>query len=168
MSKAREIVEMGHSLRSQAGIRVRQPLSKINFNYDFGEYKDEISNIILPELNIEEFSDQIKKPITQENKELSVTIETELDERLKELGDLRELTRMIQDARKKSGLKPSDMIDVDYYGDGNAIEFIKKYKSEIEKATNVAELRENQGEGFIGLEISSGMLYFKLCEKSKT
>jgi isoleucyl-tRNA synthetase len=166
MAKAREIVEMGHSIRSQVGLKVRQPLSKINFNFDFKELKEDILEIILPELNVEEFSENIKKPILRENQDLTVTLETELDDRLLGLGDLREVTRLIQDIRKKGGLKPSDLAHINYFGDQDASDFILNNLDGIKKATNLAELVLSEGEGFTPLEISSGMLYFKLCEKS--
>lgn len=166
MNTARLIVEMGHSLRSQAGIKVRQPLSKIHFNYDFKDLQAEMLKIILPELNIESFSNQIKLPLEQENKDLKVSIETEIDERLRELGDLRELTRAIQDIRKKSGLNPSDIVSLEFSGDQAATEFIKKYENQIKKTTNLGQLILKQEEFSNKLEISSGMLYFKLCEKS--
>lgn len=170
MKVARQIVEFGHSLRQKSSLKVRQPLSKIYFTHDFGDYKDQIMPIILAELNIEKFvSDEsdISKFESVSVKDLKVTIETEIDERLQNLGDMREIIRSIQDLRKKSGLEPNDKTDLSYNGDENAVKMLEQNDQEIKKSTNVLNLLASQGENFVPLEISTGMLYFKLSEKSK-
>jgi len=162
MTKAREIVEIGHSIRSKIGVKVRQPLAKIYFNYDFKEEKDQILRIILPELNIEEFSDEIIEPEKAKNQDLEVIIETKIDERLRRLGDIREVTRAIQSLRKKRGLKPSDMVELFYFGDKEAEDFVENLPDVIKTATNLSKLSRQKTEEFTELEISLGMLYFSL------
>jgi len=164
MKEAREIVELGHSARSKAGLKVRQILSGVDFNYEFGELKDQMLQLILPELNVESFSDEIEKPEIAESKDLKVSIETKIDDRLRELGDLREVIRAIQDLRKRAGLKPGEDAKLIYDGDQQAIQALKNNSQEIGKATNIIELSEQKkDENFKQLEISGGMLYFKLA-----
>ncbi len=164
MERAREIVEIGHSLRQKAGLKVRQPLEKIYYSYDFGEHQKAIAEIILAELNIEKLSGEqdFTEPEKAEAKDLTVVIETKLDERLQDLGDLREITRLIQELRKKSGLRPNAKAKLRFGGDENAVEFTNSNLEKIKQATNLETLEVGAEEGS-RLEISRGVLYFSIA-----
>ncbi len=164
--KARDIVEMGHSLRQKSSLKVRQPLSKIYYNQDFGNFSDQISQIILAELNIEKSvlsESNIEKPESAQNRDIKVTIETMIDDRLQGLGDLREVTRLIQDLRKKSGLKPNAKIEMIYAGDEAATKFVGSNLEQIKQATNLENLTLGE-KGEAQLEISKGVLYFNIAQ----
>jgi len=171
MKTAREIVELGHSLRAENGFKVRQPLAKIYWNSSFKIDDRELTSLILEELNIEKFADknEIKNKKEIERGKLQVVIEATVDERLKQLGDLRELIHFIQQSRKKRNLKVGELISAEYFAeDAPAKEFMQKNKKTIIEATSLKDitLASNKGENFYPVEISKGLIYLKLGENS--
>jgi len=143
MDAARSIVELGHSIRAQNGVRVRQPLARISFNYDFSEDQQEFVSLILTELNVEKFSqkNELIKPVTIFDGGIEVTLDLEIDERLAELGTRRDLIRAIQDLRKKLGFKPSENARLTYFTfTKQANEFIEKNKIQVMDATSLSEI----------------------------
>ena len=101
MKVVREIVEVGHSLRKENNIPVRQPLSKFDVTNSKFE-TEELEQILLDELNVKSI-----KYNQKENKlDLKITPE------LKEEADTRDLIRKIQAARKELGTALDDRIKV--------------------------------------------------------
>jgi len=166
MERARRIVEMGHSLRQKNSLKVRQPLSQISFNLDFGDFDSEIIPIILQELNIEKSVsiDQIKNPDSTKDRELEVTINTKIDKRLQGLGDLREIIRAIQSLRKNLDLSPSEKVSVIYAADEQVKRFIESNNSEIKSSTNLDDLSHGETDRENIVEISLGSVYFKVLK----
>jgi len=168
MNKLRQIVEMGHSLRSKNSLRVRQPLKSVYFNYNFQDEDNQFKKLILEELNIEEIAEEknIKNPDSLENGGLKVVIETELDAKLLEKGDLRETIRGLQQLRKQSGLKPGELITAFYQTENEEIkQFVEKNKSVITKeaALETFNLKEDMEEP-LEVKTSRGKLYLKVSE----
>lgn len=101
MKVVREIVEIGHSLRKENNIPVRQPLSL--FNVKVKEFEsDGLNEVLLDELNIKSIK------FNQKENVLDLTITPEL----KEEADTRDLIRKIQAARKELGTKLDDRVRV--------------------------------------------------------
>ena len=111
MQRTREIVELGHHLREEAKIKVRQPLSELKLTQ--AELPKELANIAIEELNVKKlnFGAAADELIT------SITPELEIE------GLARELVRSIQAIRKNSGLDVSDRITLSY---GSTDELIQK------------------------------------------
>jgi len=102
MNQARKIVELGHNLREEAKIKVRQPLSKIVVTYK--PLTDDLVALIKDELNIKTIEFEAKK-----NKlDIKITSELEME------GLAREIIRAVQSLRKNSGLEVSDRIKLYY------------------------------------------------------
>jgi isoleucyl-tRNA synthetase len=105
MQKVREIVEKAHATRKELGIPVRQPLAKLqvdNFKLQVGD----LTKLLLDELNV-------KEVLFKEGKEeLVVRFDTKLTPELKEEAEVRDLTRKIQDERKRLGLNLTQKVDV--------------------------------------------------------
>ncbi len=107
MNFAREIASKGLTLRAEAGIKVRQPLSKLQITNYKSQAKsktqipNELLKLIKEEVNVKEiiFGDEIK-------------LDTEITEELKAEGILRELARQIQELRRDGDLTPKDSISV--------------------------------------------------------
>jgi valyl-tRNA synthetase len=164
MNKTREIVELGHSLRQKSALKVRQPLAKMYCNYDFSDFDSEVIPIIMAELNIEQYAkdeSNIEEPEKAQNHDLVVVIDKKIDQRLQDLGDLREITRLIQNMRKQAGLKPNALAQIKISGDAEAIRFITERSDEVKAATNLSSLEQVESADN-ALEISRGKLYFSL------
>ncbi|MEK9200412.1 MAG: DUF5915 domain-containing protein, partial [Patescibacteria group bacterium] len=96
MKLVRKIVEQGLSARKSAGIKVRQSLAAITVIHP--ALTEGLSQLIKDELNI-------KEVIWKNGEELSVELDTKLDEALLAEGKLRELMRTVQDLRKVQGAR---------------------------------------------------------------
>ncbi len=101
MRVAREVVTKALEARSKANIKVRQPIQSITGP----ELSEEIRAVVLGEVNA-------KKYIVEATPEdtFLVRIDTVLTPELKIEGEVRELMRAIQDARKEMGLKAEDRV----------------------------------------------------------
>jgi len=99
MKKVREVVSIGLKKRQEAGIAVRQPLSRLTVK-ELSLKKEHIE-LITEELNVKEVEEN-------KNIENEVELDVNITPALKAEGEYREFMREIQDRRKKSGLNPSD------------------------------------------------------------
>ncbi len=117
MKKTREVVSSALMKRTEAKVNVRQPLSVLTITT---ELSDEYLAIIKDEVNVKEI-----KVGTE------LLLDTELTPELVREGELRNLMRAVQDARKEKGLSPKDEIEVkvsfgeDYFGEDFNKDFVK-------------------------------------------
>lgn len=106
MEIVRSTVSLALEARMKAGVKIRQPLAslKIRGNKDTRIQKNpELIALIKDELNV-------KEVVFDESAGWEVELDTNITPELKREGDIRELSRAIQDFRKTSGLTPSDKI----------------------------------------------------------
>ena len=103
MREIRRIVSLGLEARQKAGIRVRQPLAKISIKHQVSGIKSnkELLDLIKDEINVKEI-------IFDKNIASDVELDINITPELKAEGQLRELTRVIQDLRKEAGYTPKD------------------------------------------------------------
>ncbi len=110
MELVRRIVEVGHRVRKELKIKVRQPLAKaeivINDKFLHSSYLKDYLFLIKEELNIKHI-DIREKP---SGEKISIVYDTHLTKELKIEGELRELIRKIQFKRKELGMKPDEKI----------------------------------------------------------
>ena len=136
MVLTREIVSSALRARSEAGIKVRQPLASLKIRSTKHEIrnKEELLELIKQEVNVKEiiFSAAIKD---------EVELDTKITPELKEEGRLREVIRQIQEMRKKLGLIPSQKIEIYVEAGGEGEKFIGKYKKELQKAVGAKEIK---------------------------
>jgi isoleucyl-tRNA synthetase len=106
MSLTRQIVTIGLEARAKANIKVRQPLPRL----DVTELpKEEFIPLILEEVNVKAIGVFMQANLSGSGS-LSGTLDTAITPELKREGDVRELMRAIQDARKTAGLNPQDRV----------------------------------------------------------
>lgn len=150
MQEVRSIVTLGLEARQRAGIKVRQPLSKLRIsNYELGiEYEE----IIKDELNVKEIK-------FEKGEELKVELDTNITAELQNEGQYRELVRAIQEMRKKEGLSPSDMIILEIATNTEGQGIIKKWQSELMKIVGASEVKITENEG---VEVKIDHLVFKI------
>ncbi len=145
MASTRKAIEFGLNLRSENKLKVRQPLSELLVFASKVELGEEYLELIKDEVNVKNVA-QISEKVTdneqlkqKEDNELCVYLNLELTEELELEGDMRELVRFIQSARKKADFEIEDRIEVNYVG-GEVI--FEKFSEEIAKEV-LAEKLEN-------------------------
>lgn len=107
MDLVRQLVEVGHSQRKEAGIKLRQPLQK--FTYSLGsQLPKDLEQVLTDELNVKEVE---YKQSSGEGK-LDGSIDTNITQYLQAEGEARELIRQIQSLRKEQGLTLLDKVRV--------------------------------------------------------
>jgi isoleucyl-tRNA synthetase len=134
MIEVRKIVSVGLELRSKAGIKVRQPLSRLLLREDQAGIADNASilSIIKDEVNIKEIilDASIQEP---------AILDTEITEELRKEGIMRDVIRLIQDARKEKNLSPGEMIEVVIEGKPEVFHIVSEYRENIKKIASVSD-----------------------------
>jgi len=111
MIVVRQIVEVGHRVRKEHQMKVRQPLASVtahipkNSQILHTDFESAYKLLISEELNVKE----VILKISAED-EMEVTYDLEISEELQLEGDMRDLIRKIQNMRKKLGVEMSDSI----------------------------------------------------------
>jgi isoleucyl-tRNA synthetase len=136
MAETRQIVEAGLAKRSEAGIKVRQPLALLK--YSGKKLSEDLETIIAEEVNVKKvvYVDARDIHIDEGDKnsgvgETGVELDTVLTDELKTEGVARELIRNIQSLRKKSGFEVENRIVVNYATSGEVLKKVMKSMSEI-------------------------------------
>lgn len=124
MQHVRKVVEKTHALRSEAGIKVRQPLAKVTCFVTTSSPKQNLLDVLADEVNVKEIDWK------HSTETLRVELDTDLTPELKAEGEARELVRNIQKLRKKSGLHVSETVTV------SAPDWPDEWKEEIEEKTS--------------------------------
>lgn len=93
MARTRQLVESALALRQKAGMKVRQPLAKLSVP---PALSDVFADLVTDELNVKklEVNEKLEAP----------ELDTELTDELRREGQLRDLMRLVQDARKTAGM----------------------------------------------------------------
>ncbi|MFH0951972.1 MAG: isoleucine--tRNA ligase [Patescibacteria group bacterium] len=149
MKQVRKIVELSHSLRAEAGIKVRQPLPQVVFSGV--SLTKELSEIIMAEVNVKEVHSASKIPIGHEwrskkEEPLTVALDTTITDELKELGWVREISRNINSLRKTAGLTPQDKVELLYEtSDSNLKKLMQLHARTLLKEARATSLNEGQG-----------------------
>jgi isoleucyl-tRNA synthetase len=123
MESIKKVVEKTHALRSEAGIKVRQPLAKVTCFVTTSAPAQNILEVLSDEVNVKEIEWK------QSTESLRVILDTNLTDELIQEGEARELIRNIQKLRKKAGLQVGDTATV------QAPAWPENWQAEIEKKT---------------------------------
>jgi isoleucyl-tRNA synthetase len=138
MKIVRDIVTFGLEARQKAGLKVRQPLNKLEVKkFDLGK---EYLELIKEEINVKEVKQN--KNIKEE-----VWLDIKITPELKQEGDYRELARALQDMRKKMGLTPSDVIELFLETNEKGKKLVQKFEIDLKKTVLVSKIdfQENAG-----------------------
>ena len=115
MAAVRKIVEIGHALRDEAAVKLRQPLSEVEIEKAALKNIDELLSLIAEELNVKlaktvDHIDERGGWIIKSVNGIAVALRTEITAELKREGTMREIARQINDLRKEAKLTPVDRI----------------------------------------------------------
>lgn len=124
MITARSLVELGHNLRVEKTLPVRQALGGLSYQaqWQLNERQTAWEEILKSELNVLQAQNNLIETenwVVKKNDNLALSLDTMMTPELKNLGYQRELVRHINDLRKQSGLSLGDRIKV-YYQAGEA------------------------------------------------
>ncbi len=160
METTRKIVEIGLSLRANAGIKVRQVLGKVSI-FDL-ELIDGYKKIISDELNVKEVVGIVENIDSDKDWNFNISTEdnlyksntliyqvalyTKLTDELKKEGLLREIVRTINQIRKDQKLTISDRVSVKYHAKDELLQSVfSEYKDEIKKSVLADVVEEGAG-----------------------
>ncbi len=140
MQLVRKVTEMGLALRSEAGVKVRQALSKLSFSG--AELSQEFCVIVAEELNVKEVKmgeEQGPNVIVKTEGTLVVALNTEITEALQKEGLAREFIRTINQLRKESGLTIHDEIVIQYQTQSELLQAVLVEFAEIIRSAVLAK-----------------------------
>lgn len=130
---ALQIIEKALAVRSAAGIGVRWPLASMTVKAG-QKLSKELENIVLRQVNVKKFV------FKQEKDKFDVVLDTKMTPELESEGYSRELTRAIQDTRKKAGLKKEQKISLALEFDKTLENYAKKFEKLIKEKVNATEI----------------------------
>ncbi len=142
MTEVRKLVEMGLSLRAEAGVKVKQPLSKFAIS---AELDDSYRQIIADELNVKEvvqyqdIADENWKHKEDLNQKTALFILITAE--LKKEGLMREVIRTINQMRKEQEMTITDYVEVAWQTEDVLLKSVfVDYASNIKSAVLAANL----------------------------
>ena len=154
MKSVRKICELGHNLRKKAGIKVRQPLTKLKI-VNQAKIKEELFNLFKDELNVKEIETVTILPEGDKwfkigEGEIEIALNTEITPELKAEGMLREIARQISDLRKEARLTINDQAVVYFKTESKELKnIIKKFEKELKEKTISQEIKEGEAENLL-------------------
>ncbi len=141
MKTVRDVVSLGLEARSNAGIKVRQPLGKLTVRDGEAIFQNpDLIALIKDEINVKE----VVRDATQSE---PVLLDTTITEPLKQEGMARELIRGIQELRKTEGLVPNDRIALVIRAPKEGEVMIDAHKTEIMRTTGADALSFGDNNG---------------------
>lgn len=142
MERVRKIVTLGLEARQKAGIKVRQPLAKLevkDMNFEtrrFLFWKDYVRPEDYLDLIKEEIN--VKEVVENKNIEGEGLLDIKISEELKQEGDYRELVRGLQEMRKNMGLTPNDVVALAFETSDAGRKLIEKFEGDLKKTVLVS------------------------------
>ena len=138
MAHAQGVITAGLFLREKEKINVRWPLRTLNVqtpNNDRKKAMETLEGMIKNQLNVKHVHVNGKifslAHVLEDDPETVVSLDTQMDEALEAEGFARELTRKIQDLRKKAALNPDQQIAVQIRASEKISRMLKTHTHDI-------------------------------------
>lgn len=148
MANVRRVVSLALEKRSVAGIKVRQPLSRLTTGKDVPPFSEELLSLIKDEVNVKEVLQTYEQTdgSTDEKgltyKVFSVELDAALTPELLREGYVREVVRAAQELRKQSALSPSQKVTLIYQPEGGAVTIMQSAQAELGRVAGVSSCTE--------------------------
>jgi len=151
---AMKLCSLGRAARSQAGIKVRQPLGEVYAGVASEREKralERVTPLILEELNVKElFADTAEKVAAQEGPGWTVVsetgnslaISTYLTAELEAEGMAREIVHRLQNLRRAAGYEIADHIHAYYEADAFIMQSLSSFADYVMQETLAVEMSE--------------------------
>lgn len=135
MYEVRKIISVGLEKRMSENIKVRQPLQSLKFGKKSLKDSKEYLELVKDEVNVKEvlFNDKLGED--------EVELNTELTNKLIQEGIMRDLLRTIQDMRKKKGLIPKDIIDIEIDTNEEGRKIVERFEETIKKTAGIKKIK---------------------------
>lgn len=166
MEAIREAANVALSVRKEVNIPVRQPLTSLMLKVKDGVVvNDGLLSILLSEVNVKKIDTTLKASAeVKESKGTafveSLLLDTKISSELKLEGLARNLERIVQDIRKKSGLKVGEMVNLSYDTDDE--ELRKALDLFDKKKTFVATIKQVKTDSMQELEVDGKVIRLAL------
>jgi isoleucyl-tRNA synthetase len=146
---AMKISSLGRAARSQAGIKVRQPLAKLLVKVTSEGQKRAIRRLayqVLEEVNVKQLDIVDAMPVTDwplvSEGDLTVMLDTDIPPELAAEGMAREIVRRLQTMRRSAGFDIADHITTYYQGDAYLKQVMADFAEYIRQETLSEQLVE--------------------------
>lgn len=145
MDMVRVAASVGLNLREEAGLKLRQPLSKAYVSVDDKALLDLLkSEFNVKEVEYSKTAVESENVVSKEENYVAVSLDTSVSPELVEEGLFNELARHIQVLRKKSDCEVGDKVAVKYKTDSAALKAVfEKYDSEIKSKVDATDISED-------------------------
>jgi isoleucyl-tRNA synthetase len=124
MARMRRLVENGLAAREQAGVKVRQPLAAATVRG--AAFAAELEAIFADELNVKSVRYEPKAGQFED-----VVLDTAITDELLLEGIAREISRFVNDLRKKGGLNVDDRITLHVDAEGDALRALRAHEDRL-------------------------------------
>jgi len=150
------VSSLGRAARSEAGIKVRQPLTKLLVKVKSDRQKDTLKHLaaqVLEEVNVKELAIVDEMPVMKDKpwpvateSDLTVMLDTDITPELAAEGMAREIVRRLQNMRRSAGFEIADHIITCYQGD----EYVRQVMADFAEYIKQETLSERLIEGVPG------------------
>ncbi|MDF2461000.1 MAG: isoleucine-tRNA ligase [Candidatus Saccharibacteria bacterium] len=157
MAMARNIVNQALAQRAEEKIKVRQPLASLTVLT--GERLDhEYLQILAEEVNVKRVDKKPKKIAGYE-----LELDTKVTPELKAEGTMRDVVRLVQNARKEADLQVDDRIElVLQTDDQELVAAVKRFEDEIKTETLAVKLTHEGADDGVPAKVNGAKLYVKV------
>jgi isoleucyl-tRNA synthetase len=146
------VSSLGRAVRSEAGIKVRQPLARLLVKVKSGRQRDTLRHLasqVLEEVNVKELEIVDDIPVAKHKEwplasegDLTVMLDTDISPELAAEGTAREIVRRLQTMRRSAGFDITDHIITYYQGDDYIRQVMADFADYIKQETLSEQLME--------------------------